>query len=174
MLPVPSFDELFDDAQRAAVHLETHDTYAVDRERGQFAEWLRTGERSLDPASEYWRPWSELVNRTVARGVAMCRARVVSEPASEYIRYEHAGTQVNIALGEEVRWLPRRNASDLALPGNDFWLIDDSIVRFNLFSGDGNVVDPQVSDDPAVIKLCSAAFESVWERAIPHGDYRLA
>jgi hypothetical protein len=24
------------------------------------------------------------------------------------------------------------------------------------------------NDDPAVAKLCATAFESVWERAIPH------
>lgn len=32
----------------------------------------------------------------------------------------------NVKAGEEVRWLPRRQASDLALPGNDFWLFDGS------------------------------------------------
>jgi hypothetical protein len=29
-----------------------------------------------------------------------------------------------------------------------------------------------MADDPAVIKLCAAAFEAVWERAIDHKDYR--
>lgn len=27
--------------------------------------------------------------------------------------------------------------------------------------------------DPELAKLCSSAFESVWERAIPHADFRL-
>lgn len=26
--------------------------------------------------------------------------------------------------GEDVRWLPDRRTSDIALPGDDFWLFD--------------------------------------------------
>jgi hypothetical protein len=79
----------------------------------------------------------------------------------------------NVAAGEEVRWLPRRRASDLALPGNDFWLFDDRLVRFGYFTGDGEFLEHELADDPAVVKLCASAFEAVWERAIPHGNYRL-
>lgn len=25
---------------------------------------------------------------------------------------------------------------------------------------------------PVVVKLCSSAFDAVWERAVPHADYR--
>ena len=58
------------------------------------------------------------VSEAVARGVEFCRARVVSEPVSDCIRYEHSCTFQNIAAGEAVRWLPRRLASDLLLPGH--------------------------------------------------------
>ena len=67
--------------------------------------------------------------------------------------------------------LPRRNASDLCLPGNDFWVFDDRLVRFGYFSGDGVYLGDEVDDRPAVVKLCSSAFEAVWERAIPHDRY---
>lgn len=59
---------------------------------------------------------------TAARGVKLRRARIVSEPVSEYIRFEHDGTPQNIAAGEDVRWLPRARASALSLPGNDCWV----------------------------------------------------
>src|SRR6266571_769423 len=74
--------------------------------------------------------------------------------------------------GQEVRWLPRRQASDLALPGNDFWLFDDRSVMLNHFSGSGESVAHEVTDNRALIKLCASAFLAVWERAIPHKDYR--
>jgi hypothetical protein len=77
------------------------------------------------------------VTSAVARGVAVRRARIVSEPVSDNIRYEHASTVVDVQAGEQVRWLPCRRASDLALPGNDSWLFDDHIVRWGYFSGDG-------------------------------------
>jgi hypothetical protein len=80
----------------------------------------------------------------------------------------------NIAAGEHVRWLSRPRASDLALPGNDFWLFDDTAVLFNYFSGDGAPAGTELWDEPTVVKLCAAAFEAVWNRAVAHGEYRLA
>jgi uncharacterized protein DUF6879 len=69
------------------------------------------------------------------------RARVVSEPLGGYISFEHAITdEVNIAAGEDVRWLPRRRASDLCLLGNDFWLFDEKLTRFS-YSGDGHILE---------------------------------
>ena len=29
------------------------------------------------------------------------------------------------------------------------------------------------TDEPVVTKQCAAAFEAVWERAVPHGEYQL-
>ena len=97
----------------------------------------------------------------------------MSEPLTDYIRYEHFITAANnVAAGEDVRWLPRRRASDLCVPGNDFWLFDDRLIRFHHFSGDGEIVEDELVTDPAVIRMCAAAFELVWDRAIPHADYR--
>jgi hypothetical protein len=117
--------------------------------------------------------WHDLVRASVARGIRFRRARIVSEPIAPFIRYEYDITDgTNIAAGEEVRWLPRRRASDLALPGNDFWLLDNRLVRFGYFAGDGEFLEHELVDDPAVVKLCFSAFEAVWERAVPHADYR--
>ena len=79
---------------------------------------------------------------------------------------------LNVAAGEDVRWLPRRQASDLALPGNDFWLFDDRIVMLNYFSGDGESVAHEVTEIPVLVKLCATAFPAVWDRAVPHEDYQ--
>jgi hypothetical protein len=117
--------------------------------------------------------WRDLVRLHTARGVRFRRARVISEPVTDYIRFEHFITDAtNIAAGEDVRWLPRRRASDLCLPGNDFWLFDDRFIRFHHFSGDGEVVEDELVTDPAVIAMCATTFEAVWARAVPHADYR--
>ncbi|MFI0717833.1 DUF6879 family protein [Streptomyces sp. NPDC021224] len=136
-----------------------------------FARWRATGELDRDPGSAYWAPWVELIRRTVARGVTVRRARIVSEPVSPYIRYEHALTVVNVAAGEQVRWLPRRQAFMLALPGNDFWLFDDRTVRWNHFTGEGGSAPGEITEDPAAARLCGDAFEAVWSRATPHDAY---
>ncbi|MFB7609847.1 DUF6879 family protein [Streptomyces gardneri] len=170
--PAPSFETLLDSAREQALHLELRDVYAVGEERDVYAAFLRDGSVPADD-SAYWSGWLPLVERTVARGVKVARARIVSEPVTEYIRFEHAITDANLRAGEEVRWLSRCHASPLALPGNDFWLIDDRIVRWNIFSGDGHALDPDHTEDPAAIKLCAEAFQAVWELAVPHADYRI-
>ncbi|WPB92686.1 DUF6879 family protein [Streptomyces malaysiensis] len=171
---VPSFDELLDGAQRSAVHLEMRDAYGVVSEAADFNRWKSTGERDTNPDSPYWAPWVALIRRTIARGVVVRRARIVSEPVSDYIRYEHAGTVVNIHAGERVRWLVRRRASDIALPGNDFWLIDGRLIRWNHFTGDGASGGGEISEGPDTAKLCAEAFETVWARATAHEDYKIS
>ncbi|MEW2253213.1 DUF6879 family protein [Streptomyces sp. NPDC006975] len=170
---VPSFADLLDSARESAVHLEMRDSYSVATEAEAFARWKETGEVDSDPHSPYWAPWTALIRRLTARGATVRRARIVSEPVSDYIRYEHAGTAANVAAGEQVRWLPRRQASDIALPGNDFWLIDGRLIRWNHFTGDGASAPGEISEDPAAARLCAEAFETVWARAIPHDEYKI-
>ncbi|MFD8696466.1 DUF6879 family protein [Kitasatospora purpeofusca] len=168
---VPSFVEMLNSATSTAVHLELRDQYSVAEEASELAKWHRGEAVDVDPDSEYWGGWSDLVRRTVARGVRVRRARVVSVPVTDYVRYEHHITSVNLAIGEQVRWLARSEASDLALPGNDFWLVDGRAVRFNLFDGPGAALDPRYSEEPAVVELCANAFEAVWERGAEHEKF---
>lgn len=166
---VPPFSELIAAASVSAVHLEMRDQYIPDDP--VFVGWLATGQVS-DPAEP---DWYALVRTQVARGISFRRARVVSEPLSDYVRFEYESTSgLNIAAGEQVRWLPRRWASDLCLPGNDFWIFDNRVVRLSHFAGNGDFVDDELSEDPALVKHCASAFGMVWERAIDHADYRPA
>jgi hypothetical protein len=50
------------------------------------------------------------------------------------------------------------------------------VVLWNHFSGEGEVSPEgwEVAEDPAQVKVCTAAFELTWERAVPHGEYRPA
>lgn len=116
----PSFSELLADTRRSAVHLEMRDVYAVGDEATEFEEFKRTGAIELDPTARWWPEWLGTVRQAVGRGVTMRRARIVSEPVTDYIRWEHAATPLNLEAGELVRWLPRRQAVDIALPGADF------------------------------------------------------
>jgi hypothetical protein len=166
---VPPFGELIAATTSSALHLEMRDAYTPSDP--EFLDW-KAGRPRAAPVSP---DWYDLVREHTARGVRFRRARVVSEPISDFIRFEYESTGgLNIAAGEEVRWLPRRRTSDLCLPGNDFWLFDDRLIRFHHFSGDGEIVEDQLCSDPAVIGACAAAFEAVWDRAIPHAEYRPA
>lgn len=168
MAPVPTFEELFRSCKRSAVHLEMRDGYM--KSDTAYVDWSEG--RHFDPA-ERWRSWLDLVKEAASRGVAVRRARVVSEPISTYIRFEHAVTDgLNIAAGEEVRWLPRRRATDLALPGNDFWVFDEALVLVNHFDGEGDSLEHELSEELELARFCATAFERVWERATPHQEYQ--
>jgi hypothetical protein len=166
----PPFPDLLRVCSSLAVHLEMRDAYTPTDP--WFQAWLAGDreefERRLAP-----RPWLDLIREATGRGVQVRRARVVSEPVTDYIRFEHATTEASVTAGEDVRWLPRHLATGLMLPANDYWVFDGQRVRFNYFSGPGEVLDHRMSDDPAIVKQCAAAFEAVWDRAIAHQDYRL-
>lgn len=164
-----SFIELLMTCETSAVHLEMRDSYTP--RDPDYLRWIAG--HPFDPA-ERWPEWIETVRKVVDRGVEVRRARIISEPVTDYIRYEHALTsRLNIASGEHVRWLPREHASDLALPGNDFWVFDERLVLFNHFAGDGSSRKKEVREEAGVIRLCRTAFDAVWQRAIPHEQYRL-
>ncbi|MDQ0986765.1 DUF6879 family protein [Streptomyces sp. V2I9] len=166
-----SFAAVIRSAERTAVHLEMRDVYAIPDEDEGFTAWRRGRRLDPDDPASWWNPWLDLVQEVTAKGVRLRRARVVSEPHSEYIRYEHSFTFTDIAAGEEVRRLPRSAASGLALPGNDFWLFDGRLVQFNVFDGDGRWVHTDRTDATGTAGLCSDAFEAVWARAVPHDMY---
>ncbi|MBO0651715.1 hypothetical protein J1792_02535 [Streptomyces triculaminicus] len=167
---VPSFAELPGHCQRSAVHLELRDSYAAT---DRYEAWKRGERINWEHRESWWHPYDQLIADTVSRGVVIRRARVIFEPVSDYIRWEHYVTHANVTAGEEVRWLPRRLATAIALPGNDFWLFDDALLRVHHFSGDGGVVEDEITADAEAVKLCSAAFEAVWERATPHHRYQV-
>lgn len=161
----PDFSDLMLAAGRRALHLEMRDVYAEN-------EWLEAWRAGRKPdRDEADAEWHALLAPLVQREGDLRRLRIVSEPTTDYIRCEYDGTALaNLAGGEVVRWLTRDRASDLRLPGNDFWLIDD-VLLFNLFSGDGDLLGQQRNDDPAVTAFCVEAFEAAWARAVDHHTY---
>jgi hypothetical protein len=150
--------------------MEMRDAYTPDD-----PDWLdwQAGHR-FDPA-ERWASWSGLVRATVDRGVSVRRLRLVSEPVTDYVRFEYDVTAAhNLAAGEQVRWLPRHAAAGLLVPCSDFWVFDDQVILWNHFAGDGSWVGEEKGDDLAVAKLCASSFDAAWEHAIPHEAYRPA
>ncbi|WP_067490405.1 DUF6879 family protein [Actinomadura hibisca] len=152
---------------RSAVHLELRDAYMADE---SFTRWLKSGLVETDDSDEWW---ASIVEEAVSRRVAVRRARIVSEPLSDYARWLWECTgPVNIAAGEEVRWLPRHHTSGLLVPPSDFWVFDDELLVWNHFDGRGEWAGNEVLRDPDMAKMCRDSFDAVWERATDHREYR--
>jgi hypothetical protein len=96
---------------------------------------------------------------------------VVSEPLSDYQRWSLSIAWPMVEAGEDIRWVPRRFVSSVAMPGNDFYLFDDRLAVFLLYTGSGLSAGMLSSTNPADLRLCRSAFEAAWLLSVPHREY---
>ena len=169
MTPVTDeeFEELLASFGQEAVHLETRDAYGTAVELPYMARWAAGEPDDL----EWLQGWCATLREHVKVGKSVRRARIVSEPLSDYQRWSYSIAYPMVEAGEDIRWVPRRLVSSIALPGNDFYLFDDRLAVFLLYSGNGLATDKLGSDDRAVLRLCRSAFDAVWKLSIPHREY---
>ena len=166
------YDELgalYEGITRSFVHLETRDAYGTEVEQPHLATWRRG-----EPDDLEWAAWYlDVLRRHRAAGRTCRRARVVSEPLSEYQRWVIGHVERFVGAGEDVRYVARPRLVDVLLPGSgDFYVFDDSLVLFLHYAGDGTNTSFEVTDDPSTVRTCREAFESVWRLAVASREYR--
>ncbi|MGH3797785.1 MAG: DUF6879 family protein [Pseudonocardiaceae bacterium] len=103
---------------------------------------------------EWLQGWCTTLREHVSAGKSVRRARIVSEPLSDYQRWSYSIAHPMVEAGEYIRWIPRRLVSSVALPGNDFYLFDDHLAVFLVYAGSGVAAHKVTSTDPADIRLC--------------------
>jgi len=130
--------------ERESLHLEMRDSYGTEAELPQMARWA-AGEPD---DGEWLREYSSRVRADAATGKQRRRAHVVSEPLSDYHRWELSIAHYLVDAGDDLRWVPRRLVSSIAFPGNDFYLLDDRLVIFLHYAGNGTNVGYASSTDP--------------------------
>ena len=149
------------------VHLETRDAYGTEVELPHMAKWKRG-----EPDDFAWlETWCEKIRGHVRAGQTARRAKIISEPLSDYQRWTYDIIQPIVEAGEDIRWVPRRLVSELCIPGNDFYLFDDERAVFLHYAGSGLNTMFTTTTDPAVIEMCSQAFEKVWALSSLQRDY---
>jgi hypothetical protein len=161
------FERLLSCFRREAIHLETRDAYGTAVELPYLAKWAAGEHDDL----EWLQGWCATLREHVAGGRRVRRARIVSEPLSEYQRWSHSIAQPMVDAGEEIRWVPRPRVSSIPIPGNDFYMFDDRLVVFLHYAGNGLGIAKTTSTDPSDISLCRTAFDAVWALSVSHRDY---
>lgn len=162
------FDDLLRNFTDSSVHLETRDAYGTAVELPYMAKWAAGEHDDLSWLDD----WCTTLKEHTGAGKIVHRARIVSEPLSDYQRWSYSIAQPMVDAGEDIRWVPRRAVSSVAIPGNDFYLFDNELVVFLIYAGNGLGVDKVTSTDQHDIELCRTAFENIWKYAIPHRDYQ--
>lgn len=167
-ISLDEFRRLLNDFKRSAIHLETRDAYGTETELPHMAKWAAGESDDL----EWIQGWCSNVRSHVDAGATIRRAKIVSEPLSDYQRWAFTLMPPIADAGEDIRWTPRRLVSSIAIPGNDYYLLDDELVIFMHFSGNGLATAHTISTDPSDIEKCRTAFEQVWALATPHSEYK--
>lgn len=163
--------ELFSSYEFDAFHLELRDWYGSPLEDGAFQQW-RAGRPIVDPAFD---EWLDRVRGLTSAGRTIRRVRVVTEPVTEYVRFEWEETAKNVDAGESIRRLPRhRLPRDLNLPagGKDWWVFDDRLVALGHLDDAGGSLGWELTRDAATVRECVEARDRLWIVATLHRDYR--
>lgn len=165
---VQDFDSLF---RHRVFRLETLDWYDAPNEREPYARFL-----AGEPGDLAWRePWKRLVREVRASGRVMQRVHVVSEPVSDYIRFELLHVYpANVEAGEDVRILSRvvaeRLSLDLAFDG-DFWEFDDSLAARLVYDDTGAVSRVELERGPGQLAGHSRIRDLVLFYSAPLAQY---
>jgi hypothetical protein len=134
--------------EHSTFRLESRDQYVAPNEEEPFRRFLVGRPQDLS-----WRqPWKDLVTAAISAGKRMERVHVVSEPWTDYVRFELTCVYPsNVAAGEDVRILPRAYASALDLVDEDFWLFDSRRAALMEYDSDGRWLSVNLVDDPEIV-----------------------
>ena len=160
------FERLVESFTASAWRLEIQGTYDEPEEREPLRRFL-AGE---PPDHEWMTDWFEWVAELTSQGRRMGRVRVLTEPLTDYLRFELSFTGPAVDAGEDIRVLSESAARELALPRDDFWLFDDRLVAVLRF-GDTGVDSVEVIDDPPVVARYRAIQRRAQGAAVPYREW---
>lgn len=133
----------FDAFQRTAFRLETHPSYDVTSEREEYEAFLSSGTLSIPDDDS----WLTRVRHFRATDRWIGRVHVLRRPLTDYLRYELAVYRHTVAAGEDIRILDLTSQPDPGLPGQDFWLFDEtSVVRMD-YDNQGTQLGRELLED---------------------------
>lgn len=149
-----------------AFRLESREQYNEPEEAVPLRRFL-----AGEPDYAWNEEWAAMIRRRTAAGQRMERVRIVSEPHSDYTRFGLDLAQVNVAAGEDIRYLPRARARNLRLPSHDFWLIDSSKVAILHFGANDVLLGAEPSADPTVVARHCQWRDVAWRHSVPLSVY---
>jgi hypothetical protein len=167
------FAALFTSFRHTAYRLETLQHYGVGYEDESFRSFFTGEPPAADPARD---EWTGIVRAAVADGKRFQRVHLVTEPLSDYLRYElQWWYEPNSRAGDDVRILPENMVPAGDLPAlatlGDYWLFDSRDLWVMHYDADGRFGYAEQVADPGVIITCSYWRDAAMHYAVPYADY---
>ena len=164
------FGRLFASFRYTAYRLEALQWYDVSYEREPVRRFVAGDTHVTDPTKP---EWVSVIRNAVSTGRRMERVHVVTEPLSEYIRYELTCSYgPNVAAGEDIRILPVRQGEWPGdLPREDYWLFDSSDLWSMTYDDAGAFLHADLIRDPAAIVRACYWRDAAMHQAITYDEY---
>ncbi|MGC4808204.1 DUF6879 family protein [Micromonospora sp. DT233] len=164
------FNRLFRDFRYTAYRLETLQRYDVSYEQDEFARFLAGETRGEFPGIA---TWCDTVRAAVEAGKRMHRVHVVTEPLSDYVRFECGWAyEHTVEAGEDVRLIVVV-ADDwpAALPHYDYWLFDSSHLVAMYYDEEGRFLSGELISEPAKIVEANLWRDAAVSTSIPYRTF---
>lgn len=122
-------------------------------------------------AGEPYRPsgsgWADMLRSHHAAGRPQRRVHIVTEPLSDYLRFELTwGYGPHVAAGEDIRLLVAPPWPE-GVPRRDFWLFDDKSVYWMDYDPAGTWLGSEWTDDADDVAEARRVRDLVWPLAQP-------
>ncbi|MCE7001638.1 hypothetical protein LWC34_02100 [Kibdelosporangium philippinense] len=132
MLSRQEFQGLFASDWSSAWRWECQGTYHEPQEQEPLRRFL-AGEAD----DHAWFAWPKRVRAWVSTGRKIGRVRMLTDPLTDYLRFELSITPPALDAGEDIRFLHHARAAELGAPDKDFWMFDDNTVVLMTFDDHG-------------------------------------
>lgn len=134
LTPRAEFERLFDTFRTSAWRLECQGTYREPEEAEPLQRFLAGEPDDL----AWYADWPEWVRGVRASGRTIGRVRVLTDPLTDYLRFElDRLTPPALDGGEDIRVLPAGKFATLGVPREDFWIFDDATAGVLHFGDTG-------------------------------------
>ncbi|GAA1614144.1 hypothetical protein GCM10009733_007900 [Nonomuraea maheshkhaliensis] len=170
-IDLDAFAKLFTTFRHTAWRLEARGRYASDELTTTYAQFTRNEPVDWDDVDAQW-----CANRRTqaALGKRIERVRIVDQPPTIGQLYLLDNARRNSAVGETIMNLWRRDAEELNLPAEDFWIFDSRLVARLNFDEADNLVNVELITEPAeVVRYCMAR-DAAMHHAIPYEKFAVA
>lgn len=165
------FARLFTSFRHTAYRLETLQRYDVSYEEEPYRAFLAGEPQPEDPAKN---DWTAMIRAAVGDGKVLQRVHLVTEPLTDYLRYEFEWSyEPNVEAGEDIRVLPTAEWPREA-PQDDYWLFDSRDL-WVMHYGDGGIFQyaELINDVDAGWMVSEAGYwrDAALHKAVPYRDY---
>ena len=151
----------------SAFRWECQGTYREPSEQEPLCRFL-AGDADL----AWFQGWLGRVRDWTAAGQHLGRVRMLTDPLTDYLRFELFITGPAVEAGEDIRFVTQDQAAELGMPDHDFWLFDDDRVCV-LEIGDQGMTGVELISDPGKVREYREWQRAAVDAAVPFGELHL-